>query len=71
MVGQQKKKRSLEPLKRLFHHSENTCFWQKINIGRKNTSSLWLISLRKIQPCKLFPQVEENFNNLISSEGQK
>ena len=37
-------------------------FWEYIflkkirNLGRKNKSSQWLISFRKIQPCKLFLQ---------------
>ena len=39
-------------------------FWQKIYIGSKNTSSQWLISFRKIQPCKLFLQAEGNFNKI-------
>ena len=31
MVGQRKKNLSLEPLKRLFHHSENTFFFLQKN----------------------------------------
>ena len=38
-------------------------FLQKINVGRENTSSQWLISFRKIQPCKLFLQAKGNVNN--------
>ena len=45
----------------LFHHSENTSFRY---IWRKNTSSQWLISFRKIQRCKLFLQVKGNFNKI-------
>ena len=34
-------------------------FLQKINVGRKNTSSQWLICFRKIQPFKSFLQAEK------------
>ena len=71
MVGQGKKKQTLKPLKRLLHHSGSTSFLQKINVGRKNTSSQWLISFRKIQPCELFLQAEGNFNNRALTEGQQ
>ena len=53
-------------LKCLFHDSENTSFSKKkINIGRKSTSSQWLILFRKIWPCKLPLQGRENFINLF------
>ena len=45
-------------------------FLQKIKVGKKNTSSQWLISFRKKQPCKLFLQAEGIFNNLAIIEGQ-
>ena len=53
MVGQQKKFWFLEPLKHLFHHSQNTFFLKKINIRRKNTCSQCLIPFMKIRLCKL------------------
>ena len=52
MVGQQKIW-FIACLKYLFHHSENSSCSKKINIGRKSTSSQWLILFRKIRPCKL------------------
>ena len=60
MVGQQKKIIILR-----------VHFLQKINVGRENTSSQWLISFRKIQPCKLFLQAKGNVGNLVLIEEQK
>ena len=60
MVGQQKKFIILRIL-----------FLQKINVGRENTNSQWLISFWKIQPCKLFLQAKGNVSNLVLIEEQK
>ena len=49
MVGQRRKFLFLEPLKRQFHHSENTLFEKQ----KKNKSSQRLVLYRKMQPCKL------------------
>ena len=57
----QRKFRFIEHLKYLFHHSENTSFFKKINIGRESTSSQWLIFFREMWLCKLLYKGAETY----------